>query len=101
MDFTEELQQLQKMLHFPEEVALHLTENEHALFQKVHPVEFIRQVCLDKFKPSAMCQPGIQNLVHRFQQVHRLYHALKIFKAFQVALYLRSKSNSSFLMKRD
>ena len=44
---SEELEDLQKLLHFPEEVALRLTETEHQLFYKVPPDEYLRHVAQD------------------------------------------------------
>ena len=43
MCFREELQRLELLLHFPEEVAFCLTEVEHELFYSVEPVQYIRQ----------------------------------------------------------
>lgn len=43
MHFREELQRLESILHFPEEVALRLSEVEYELFYGVAPVHYIRQ----------------------------------------------------------
>ncbi|XP_017773187.1 PREDICTED: uncharacterized protein LOC108560238, partial [Nicrophorus vespilloides] len=42
-----ELEELQELLHFPEEVALRLADTEYQLFYKVHPVQYVRQVALE------------------------------------------------------
>nr|CAD7393620.1 unnamed protein product [Timema cristinae] len=44
---TEELEALQKLLHFPEEVALRLADAEYHLFYQVPPIDYLRQVTLD------------------------------------------------------
>lgn len=44
---SEELEDLQKQLYFPEEVALRLTEVEYQLFYQVPPNEFLRHVSQD------------------------------------------------------
>lgn len=71
--FSDELQQLQKMLQYPEEVALHLAETESRLFTGVQPVEYIRQVTLDLSRipttSTTDTQPTVQDLIHQFQQV--------------------------------
>ncbi|KAF4517551.1 hypothetical protein B566_EDAN005115, partial [Ephemera danica] len=45
--YAGELESLQKLLHFPEEVALRLTATEHQLFYQVPPIDYLRQVTLD------------------------------------------------------
>jgi len=72
--FSDELQQLQKMLQYPEEVALQLAETELRLFTGVQPVDYIRQVTLDLSRiptttTTATPQPTVQDLIHQFQQV--------------------------------
>ncbi|XP_015189292.1 PREDICTED: 1-phosphatidylinositol 4,5-bisphosphate phosphodiesterase epsilon-1-like [Polistes dominula] len=44
---SEELEDLHKLLHFPEEVALRLTEVEYQLFYQVPPNEYLKQVAQD------------------------------------------------------
>ena len=44
---SEELEDLQKLLHFPEEVALRLAETEYQLFYQVPPSEYLRHVAQD------------------------------------------------------
>lgn len=71
--FSDELQQLQKLLQFPEEVAFQLTETELRIFTSVRPVEYIRQVTLDLSRiPNSSDAPqqlSVQDLIHHFQQV--------------------------------
>ena len=38
---------MQKLLHFPEEVALRLAESEYQLFYQVPPAEYLRHVSQD------------------------------------------------------
>ncbi|XP_049820565.1 1-phosphatidylinositol 4,5-bisphosphate phosphodiesterase epsilon-1-like isoform X2 [Aethina tumida] len=42
-----ELEELQELLHFPEEVALRLADTEYQLFYQVPPIDYLRQVTLD------------------------------------------------------
>lgn len=44
---VEELETLQKLLHFPEEVALRLADAEYHLFYQVQPIDYLRHVTLD------------------------------------------------------
>ncbi|CAK1554499.1 unnamed protein product [Leptosia nina] len=46
-DSYEELASLKTLLHFPEEVALRLTDTEYKLFYQVPPIDYLRQVTLD------------------------------------------------------
>jgi phosphatidylinositol phospholipase C epsilon len=50
--YAGELESLQKLLHFPEEVALRLTATEHHLFYQVPPIDYLRQVTLDLAGPG-------------------------------------------------
>ena len=43
MHFRSELQRLESLLHFPEEVAHRLTEIEHEIFYAIEPLHYIRQ----------------------------------------------------------
>lgn len=74
--YTEELESLQKMLHFPEEVALMLTQTEHKLFNSVPPAHYIRQVTLElSLRASSGSQPTVRDLIQRFSEVWTLgYH---------------------------
>lgn len=58
---SEELEDLHKLLHFPEEVALRLTESEYQLFYQVPPYEYLRHVEQDQTtlpKPPARPPPS-------------------------------------------
>jgi len=58
---SEELEDLHKLLHFPEEVALRLTESEYQLFYQVPPHEYLRHVAQDQTtlqKPPARPPPS-------------------------------------------
>ena len=69
--YSQELQNLQKMLHFPEEVALLLTETEHALFTCVPPAHYIRQVTTDISRGSLVYHKvsSVEDLIQRFNEV--------------------------------
>ncbi len=43
--YSAELENLQKLLHFPEEVAIKLTQTEHALFCKVRYLLHLFEEC--------------------------------------------------------
>ncbi|XP_076030317.1 1-phosphatidylinositol 4,5-bisphosphate phosphodiesterase epsilon-1-like isoform X2 [Oratosquilla oratoria] len=47
MLYSEELERLQKILHFPEEVALQLTQVEYELFYRVPAIAYVRHVTTD------------------------------------------------------
>jgi len=58
---SEELEDLHRLLHFPEEVALSLTESEYQLFYQVPPHEYLRHVAQDQTalqKPPARPPPS-------------------------------------------
>ncbi|CAH0559692.1 unnamed protein product [Brassicogethes aeneus] len=42
-----DLEELQELLHFPEEVALRLADFEYQLFYQVPPIDYLRQVTID------------------------------------------------------
>ncbi|XP_023235323.1 uncharacterized protein LOC111634715 isoform X2 [Centruroides sculpturatus] len=68
--YKDELEQLQALLHFPEEVALQLTETEYELFYKVAPVHYIRQVTVDLSHYSRSSSDySVQSLIKRFNEV--------------------------------
>uniref|UniRef100_A0A8D9BY52 Phosphoinositide phospholipase C n=2 Tax=Cacopsylla melanoneura TaxID=428564 RepID=A0A8D9BY52_9HEMI len=69
-DHSDELECLQRMLHFPEEVAAALTEVEYRLFYNVPPIDYLRQVTLDVGTPSnAAPKSSVRTLVKRFKEV--------------------------------
>lgn len=69
--YTKELESLQKILHFPEEVAVLLTEVESKLFLNVPPADYIRQVTLDLSRGSTVNSKvsRVEYLIHRFNEV--------------------------------
>jgi len=75
-------QQLSRLMQFPEEVALLLTDVEHRLFSGVSPVDYVRLVTADLTKQplvlpttnaaaAAKPRPTVSDLILRFQQVCR------------------------------
>ena len=74
LHYSEELQRLQKLMHFPEEVALQLTDTEYELFNSVPPMHFVRQVTIDLGKEgvvhhASQKKPSVQTLIQRFNEV--------------------------------
>ncbi|KAH8018555.1 hypothetical protein HPB51_008884 [Rhipicephalus microplus] len=72
--YKEELERLQGLLHFPEEVAVRLTDVEYELFYSVNPVHYIRQVTVDLSGKAATFSPGdkdrtVQTLIKRFNEL--------------------------------
>lgn len=70
--YKEELDRLQNLLHFPEEVALRLTEVEYNLFYQVRPVHYIRHVTVDlRHRPpsSSVQECTVQTLTKRYNEV--------------------------------
>lgn len=69
---SEELEDLHKLLHFPEEVALRLTESEYQLFYQVQPCEYLRHVAQDltssQSKLSTKPPPSPTSHQHHQQQ---------------------------------
>lgn len=76
--YSKELESLQKILHFPEEVAILLTEVESSLFQNVPPADYIRQVTVGLSRSGAGTSKvsGVEDLIHRFNEVRRMYSLL-------------------------
>lgn len=70
--YKDELENLQNLLHFPEVVALQLTEVEYGLFYNVMPIHYIRQVTLH-LGPDTVCDNTVKRLVKRFQEVCAYY----------------------------
>lgn len=75
--YSQELRDLQKILHFPEEVAMRMTETEYNLFNQVAPMMYIRHVTTDLGKtadsradyPKARRKATIHDLIQRFSEV--------------------------------
>ncbi|GFY47578.1 1-phosphatidylinositol 4,5-bisphosphate phosphodiesterase epsilon-1 [Trichonephila inaurata madagascariensis] len=66
--YKKELESLQNILHFPEVVALQLTEVEYDLIYKVAPIHYVRQVTLHLSRDGAN-ENAVKSLVKRFQEV--------------------------------
>lgn len=68
-----ELEELQRLLHFPEEVALRLADTEDQLFYQVPPIDYLRQVTLDlggaPTQASDTPRASVRALVKRFNEV--------------------------------
>ncbi|KAG8323617.1 hypothetical protein J6590_001335 [Homalodisca vitripennis] len=68
-----ELEELQRLLHFPEEVALRLADSENELFYQVPPIDYLRQVTLDLGGSPAQAgdtpRASVRALVKRFNEV--------------------------------
>ncbi|XP_077544076.1 uncharacterized protein LOC144156122 [Haemaphysalis longicornis] len=72
--YKEELERLQGLLHFPEEVAVRLTDVEYELFYSVSPVHYVRQVTVDLSGKAATFNSAdkdrtVQTLIKRFNEV--------------------------------
>jgi len=71
--------QLTRLMQFPEEVAIQLTDFEHRLFSRVSAVDYVRLVTSDLTKQpltlsaaasnAAKPHPTVADLILRFQQV--------------------------------
>ncbi|KAL1122754.1 hypothetical protein AAG570_003081, partial [Ranatra chinensis] len=74
-DHCAELEELQRVLHFPEEVALKMAAQEDALFHRVPPIDYLRQVTLDlqHANPQHLHQhsarASVRTLIKRFNEV--------------------------------
>ncbi|XP_060069522.1 uncharacterized protein LOC132549598 [Ylistrum balloti] len=69
--YSEELENLQRLLHFPEEVAILLTDMEHTLFNEIPPSHYIRQVTTDLSRGSTVYRKlsSVEDLIQRFNEV--------------------------------
>lgn len=71
--FSSDLEELKYLFDFPEEVAIRLTEIEHAIFLSVPPLQYLRHLTLDmSLLPSQDTSTqgkSIRILVQRFQAV--------------------------------
>jgi len=66
--FAPELDSLRQILHFPEEVALLISDKENELFYDIPPLDFLRQVTLDQDGANA-CNTSVKKLIDRFNAV--------------------------------
>jgi hypothetical protein len=73
--FPDELNALHRLLAFPEEVALKLTETEYELFNRVPPVDYLRHCTTDLTsraqQQSKPPENGVPSLIRRFNEVSR------------------------------
>ncbi|XP_022238999.1 1-phosphatidylinositol 4,5-bisphosphate phosphodiesterase epsilon-1-like [Limulus polyphemus] len=72
--YKRELETLQSLLHFPEEVAFQLTEVEHDIFIRIRPLHYVRQVAVElghrpKQAPVSHEEFTVQKLIKRFNEV--------------------------------
>ncbi|CAD5206460.1 unnamed protein product [Bursaphelenchus okinawaensis] len=68
--FRLELERLQYILHFPEEVAFQLTSTEYQLFYNIAPIDYIRYVGCDLASINIVDNPSpVKNLVKRLSEV--------------------------------
>ena len=69
-DHCKELESLQKLLAFPEEVAMVMTEQEHQLFLEVPPPHYVRQVTVELSRNyHAHGTRTVEDLIRRFDEV--------------------------------
>lgn len=73
--YSKELEHLRKRLHFPEEVAIMLTNVEHGLFNSILPAHYIRQVTTDLTRGSNVNRKNssVEDLIQRFNEVCLYY----------------------------
>ena len=72
--FPDELNALHRLLAFPEEVALKLTETEYELFNCVPSIDYLRHCTTDLTSRPHLQQPkaqedGVLSLIRRFNEV--------------------------------
>uniref|UniRef100_A0A0N5A3Q4 Phosphoinositide phospholipase C n=1 Tax=Parastrongyloides trichosuri TaxID=131310 RepID=A0A0N5A3Q4_PARTI len=68
--FKLELERLQYILHFPEEVAFQLSTTEYQLFYNIQPVDYVRYVSCDITNVPVIDNPSpVRNLVKRLSEV--------------------------------
>ena len=66
-----ELESLQKLLHFPEEVALSLLEIENSIFYQIPPIDYLRQATFESGGTSSP-RHSVHSLAKRFNEVNFL-----------------------------
>uniref|UniRef100_A0AC35TZW9 Phosphoinositide phospholipase C n=1 Tax=Rhabditophanes sp. KR3021 TaxID=114890 RepID=A0AC35TZW9_9BILA len=68
--FRLELERLQYILHFPEEVAFQLSATEYQLFYTIQPIDYVRYVSCDLTNIPVIDNPSpVRNLVKRLSEV--------------------------------
>ncbi|CAH0730128.1 unnamed protein product, partial [Brenthis ino] len=66
----EELAILKTLLHFPEEIALRLTDTEYKLFYQVPPIDYLRQVTLDLGGEGVLGTVSDRHMIRRAPPTH-------------------------------
>ncbi|CAB3259421.1 unnamed protein product [Arctia plantaginis] len=66
----EELASLRTFLHFPEEVALRLTDTEYQLFYQVAPIDYLRQVTFDLGGEGVLGAVTERHMIRRAPPTH-------------------------------
>ncbi|VDN57856.1 unnamed protein product [Dracunculus medinensis] len=68
--FRLELERLQYIIHFPEEVAFQLSIIEYQLFYSIQPMDYVRYVSCDLTSVPVIDNPSpLKNLVKRLSEV--------------------------------
>lgn len=78
--YCAELEELQELLHFPEEVALRLADYEYQLFYQVQPIDYLRQVTFElggdtgqssseSTASNSSTRSSVSSLINRFNEV--------------------------------
>jgi len=87
--FASELDSLRRILHFPEEVAILLSDRENDLFYDVPPIDFLRQVTLDQDGANA-CNTSVKKLIDRFNAVRILLMIIYLYSCNLHLLHFKS-----------
>ena len=88
--FPDELNALHRLLAFPEEVALKLTETEYELFNRVPPVDYLRHCTTDLTsrahhqQQSKPPENGVPSLIRRFNEVSPLVSFIRFLPVFHL-----------------
>ena len=70
MVYSSELEELQSLVQFPEEVALMLANTEHRLFLMVPASSYVRHVTIDMTKGSvSRPERSVKDLIVRLKEV--------------------------------
>ncbi|EJW79107.1 hypothetical protein WUBG_09984 [Wuchereria bancrofti] len=68
--FRPELEKLQRILHFPEELAFQLSATEYELFYRMQPIDYVHYVSCDLTSVPVANNPSpVQNLVKRLSEI--------------------------------
>lgn len=78
-----ELERLQYIFHFPEEVAFQLTATEYDMFYKIPPLDYVRYVACDLAGTQLQDNPSpVRILVKRFAEVKFFWKSYTVTKNF-------------------